>query len=164
MNFAFDIAPVVTRLKGGLDRLWTVETSAEIDAAMTGSSGRTPGAYVVPVKETARPHPGGSSGRLVQLVDVAFAVALNVRNYRAANLGADAIDALTPGRRAVGELLIGWTPPGCDLAIDFEGGKLARYAAGDIWWQDVFRTRLRIEKTVSKTDIGASALSMEHAP
>lgn len=149
MNFGFDIAPVLARLKAGLDPRWIVETSADIDTAMASSSGRTPAAYVVPVRETARPHPGGSSGRFVQLVDVAFGVAINVRNYRAANLGSDAVDALKPGRDAIASLLLGWKPPGCSLVIDFEGGKLSRYSAGDVWWQDIFRTRMRVDKNVS---------------
>jgi hypothetical protein len=145
MNFAFDIEPVVERLRAQLTGRWIVDTSAALDAAMAGANGVTPAVYVVPVAERSAPHAGGA-GRLVQSTDVFFACVICVRNYRAANLGGDAIDDLVPARRAIADALVNWMPPGCELVVDHDSGRLEKYTAGNVWWQEVFRTRMRLEK------------------
>ncbi len=143
-NFAFDIAPILTRLRAQLDGRWVIDTSAALDAAYEGASGATPAAYVVPVAETAAPHAGGA-GYLVQSTAIAFGVVICVRNYRAANLGSDALNDLVPARRAVADALINWMPPGSELVIDHQAGRLEKYTAGNVWWQDIYRTRTRNE-------------------
>lgn len=143
-NFAFDIAPILARLREQLDGRWVIETSAALDAAYDGSGGVTPAAFVIPVAETSAPHAGGA-GYLVQSTAIAFGVVICVRNYRAANLGGDALNDLTPARRAVGNALINWMPPGCELVIDHQAGRLEKYTSGNVWWQDIFRTRSRNE-------------------
>lgn len=143
-NFGFDIGPVLARLRTLLGGRWVIDTSAALEAAYDGTSGATPAAYVVPVAETSAPHAGGA-GYLVQSTTVAFGVVICVRNYRAANLGSESLNDLLPARRAVADALVNWTPPGAELVIDHQAGRLEKFTAGNVWWQDIYRTRLRNE-------------------
>lgn len=147
MNFVgpFSIQSVIERLKG-LDAFKVVAGAAEFDAAATATSAPTPAAYVLLAAEKASGDRGGTTGGLVtQRVDVLLGVVYCVRNQARADLGSGAVVDHEHYTALARSRLLGFTPVGAQMPIEFQAGRLMRYGAGTLWWQDTFRTQYRIE-------------------
>ncbi len=140
MIFRLPVTPVVERLRTQVSALRRVEGVAEIESAMTATSGKSPSAYVAVVAEQGGPR-RGASGCFIQSVDAVVAVVLCLRNYSASAAGAaatvDLDQVLIPMRQA----LLNWRHPNAELVFEFGRGNLIDYVAGTVWWQDTFLTR-----------------------
>lgn len=133
----FSIAPVVQRVRGvaGLAKASGV---ANLAAALAEATPQTPAAYVMLSAERARVADQGSSGALVQMIDVSVTVALAVRNY--ASRGETHVDALTDALRELRGQLLNWTPDGADWPFELAEGRLLQFTNSVLWWADVYRT------------------------
>lgn len=145
MSLGLSIAPVVDRIRDQVTALKLVAGAAELASAIDGSTGiQSPSAYVVLAREDAASHAGGA-GHLVQSVNVALGVTLCVRNYARADLGGAAGTDLESIRASVRGALLNWMHPDAELVFDLQSGSVYQYDKGTLWWQDVFRSRYRIE-------------------
>ncbi len=145
MSLAFDIAPIIERLRLAVPTLRQVAGAAELAAAIeSGKGAQTPSAFVVLATEQGNP-PHGLSSQFVQHVEVAVTVMLCVRNYARASLGAAAGADLVPILAATRQALLAWQPDGADDLLELASGRVDDFDAGTLWWQDVYRTRYRIQ-------------------
>lgn len=146
--FAFDTTPVIARLQAKAPLLKGVYGAAEY-AAVEGSGLPTPSAYVLSVIENGTNTPASQNG--VYQVSADVAVVYAVRNYRAIELGQQAVPDLVAVAKQCREALISWRksvdgdwpPPGYDQVQGAEwikGQRLA-YDKATVWWQDIFRIR-----------------------
>ncbi len=144
MSLAFDIAPVIERLRLQVPALRQVAGAAELASAIeSGKGAQTPSAFVVLATEQGNP-PLGLSSQFVQHVEVAVTVMLCVRNYARAALGAAAGADLAPILTATRAALLAWCPDGADDVFELASGRVDDFDAGTLWWQDVYRTRYRV--------------------
>lgn len=130
------IAEICQRL-AGVGALKLIGGAAEFQPAAESNPKATPAAFVILDSERA----GGSPtyGRTRQKVAAAIGVIIVVRNVADAQgsaAGTD-IDSL---RTAVLNMLLGWSPAGCD-ALEFASGALLAFRDGHLWWRDVYRTQ-----------------------
>lgn len=141
-----DTAAIADRLRVNVPALRLVAGAAELDAAVTSTAaGVVPAAYVLLSRESASASRGGSE-RVVQQVEVALSVIVVARNYRQADLGAATGADLAALVSAVRAALIGWTPNlSTTLPIDFQSGRLEQRQGGQLWWQEIYRTRYTLE-------------------
>lgn len=142
----FDIAPIIARIAANVSTLRLVAGAAELEAAITSAgAGTTPAAYVLLAREAAGASRGGSQ-RLIQQVDVSLSVVIAARNFRQADLGSAAGADLAALITAIRTALLGWTPDGASIdPIELQAGRLEQRKAATLWWQDIFRTRYRLE-------------------
>lgn len=133
----FSVAPVVERVRT-ITTLAKVAGVANLAAALAESTPQTPAAYVMLSAERARIADQGSSGALVQMIDVSITVALAVRDY--ASRGETHTDALTGALRDLRGSLLNWTPDGADLPLELSEGRLLQFGHAVLWWADVYRT------------------------
>ncbi len=136
-----DLASIVTRIKAQCSAIHLVGGAAELDAAMEGVT-TTPAAFVLPQSETAGADEGLDA--LYQIVSLEFGVVLCVRNVRDV-AGNSSLTGLDPLRAAVRAALLGWTPTGAALPIEFGGGILYKLQPGELWWLDTYRTAYTLE-------------------
>lgn len=75
------------------------------------------------------------AGERAEDVKLAFDAVIAIENVRALAPG-DADDELLKYRRAVYELLLGWEIEPDVKPINFDGGQVIEYTAGDLFWRD----------------------------
>lgn len=142
----FDTAAVIARIQTLAQALRLVAGAAELDAAVNSTGAATvPAAYVLLARESAG-QSRGHSQRLVQQVDVALSVVIAARSYRRADLGSAAGQDLAALIAAVRGALIAWTPDANTTSpLDLQAGRLEQRQGATLWWQDIYRTRYRLE-------------------
>lgn len=144
------IAPVIDRIKTQVPELRLVAGTAELVTALEGGQGvQSPSAYVALAREDAASPVGASGGVLIQQVNVSLGVVLCVRNYKRADLGGAAGADLESIRDKVRAALLNWLHPAADLATSLQTGSVRHYDKGTLWWQDIYRTRYRIEASTT---------------
>jgi hypothetical protein len=141
-------APYIERLRAIATALRLVAGAAELEAALSSAAASVlPSAYVLIARESAAESRGGTQ-RVIQRVTVDISVVYAVRNYRTQDLGSAAGADLESVIRAGRAALIGWTPDAvvCDPTV-LLSGRLERRRGAELWWQDILRTRYRLEAT-----------------
>lgn len=137
---------VAVDLAATRDRLESIgkfaSVSDVVDAAEAMDSGtRTPACFVAVSRETASPN--RTQGVHDQAVEVQLSVLFVVASQRADGRRVDAVEEL---RLPVIQSLAGWTPPGASKALDYDGFRIVRMAAGHIWCECSFRTGWRLRQ------------------
>lgn len=146
MSLAFDIAPILERLRQEVPALRVVAGAAELAAAVESGKGlQTPCAFVTLTAERGSPM-RGVAGVFVQPVQLSVSVMLVVRNYTRASLGSAARADLLPVLQDARNALLGWKPAGADDVLTFSAGRVFDFDAGTLWWEDVLATRYTIAK------------------
>lgn len=140
----FAIAPVVDQLRT-IPALRKVAGVADLAAATADATPQTPAAYVMVSQERARSQDQGSSGALVQMIDVSVTIALAVRNY--ASRGEIHAEALADTLRDVRAAVLNWQPDGADLPFELSEGRLLQFTAQTLWWAEVYRTSYSLRIT-----------------
>lgn len=148
INGPFDLEPWRARLEAGVSVLRSVGLAADLATVKAGSRS-TPQAFVVPVSDApgARSAPGTSIRS--QSVVTTIAVVIAVSNQRSSATGGQASMDLQSVRRAIMDSLIGWTPPGGDLAISYAGGRALDYSDATAWWTDRYTSAYFVRKEFS---------------
>lgn len=136
-----NLGSIAERIRDQCSLFKLVGGAAAFDRAREGLT-TLPAAFVLPAEESAQPSPF-MDGFVQQHVDVAFSVALAVRNLADAT-GAAALDELQPARDPLFDALLAWTPAGCDQHCEFKSGRLLAFTNGVLWWVDVFATAIVI--------------------
>lgn len=144
----FATTTVIARLAANVPTLRLVAGAAELDAAINSTgAGTVPAAYVLLARESAG-QSRGSSERLIQQVEVTLSVVLVARNYRQADLGQAAGADLAALIAAVRSALIGWPPSPADTSpLELQSARLEQRHGAQLWWQEVYRARYRLETT-----------------
>lgn len=133
----FDIGVVIDRLQAQASLLKSVQGAAELAAALQSGAPQTPAGFVLLATEQA-PDSFGSSEAHVQNIGTRINVALAVRNYRVADLGAQVKDDLNAVIAQVRGALLGWAPDTDHSGFDFSGGRLESYTNATVWWVEVY--------------------------
>lgn len=134
-----NLGPIAERIRDECPLFKLVGGAAAFDKAQQGLT-TIPAAFVLPAEESALPSPF-ADGFVQQHVDVAFVVAIAVRNVADAT-GAAAVDELEPVRLPLFDALLAWTPTGCDTHIEHKSGRFLSFGSGVIWWGDTFATSI----------------------
>lgn len=131
------IAAIVARLKTGAPALRLVDGLTALSELVKPQAHALPAAYVVPQEETPRPNRRATGG-IRQPVTVGFGVVLGARevNRKGAATPLSALDAV---KSDVHGALIGWYPPGADMAVEYAGGRLFGVRGQVIWWLARYR-------------------------
>lgn len=125
------LSDIRARLKTAPE-LKLVQGAAELRKTATAPAAHNmPAAWVVPLAETAGPNKAINAHR--QGLAVRFGVVLAVGD-RADPRGEAASDALDEVKDAVHRVLVGWSPPGADAAIDYVGGEVMEVETAALWW------------------------------
>lgn len=96
-----------------------------------------PWAFVMVESETFAPNRLASGGHR-QMGTVTLSVLFAIPSQRAAE---DLSDEIEQARRAVRDILKGWTPPGAQVPLDAIRYSIRLIADGVIWGEWLFRTR-----------------------
>lgn len=142
----FDIGLVAARLLAVAPAFRLVAGAAELEAALGSvGAGTVPAAYVLLARENATPSRGGSQ-RLIQQVEAAVSVIIVARSYRQADLGTAAGDDIATLIAAARGAVLGWTPDAAGVEpFELQSGRLEQRKGATLWWQEIYRTRYRLE-------------------
>lgn len=136
------IAEIIARLRdsSGQTGLKQVDGAAQFQAIVESqrNPAATPAAYVIPARESAPP--SSIYSRVRQKVSSGVVIVLVVKNVADAKGEAAGID-MEALRAAVDAALLGWAPTADHEPFQFEGGALAAFKDGHMWWQDAYRTQ-----------------------
>jgi len=112
-----------------------VSLAADVEAAQ--ATRQVPALLLVPGRDTVS-H-AGMHPRIRHRVrsEVLLISAVSRRNRPQAG---EASDALATLRQPVLRSLINWLPPGCDVAVTWQGGRLLAMASHALFWVDVLAT------------------------
>ena len=110
-----------------------------VDAAdaMTNGSAPVPAVYVSTARETAAPN-RNQTGRHTQMITQMVSVLFVVGSQRA---DAALNDDVEERRDQIIERLMGWTPPGAGLPLDYASFSVRFAEAGEIWGELLFQSR-----------------------
>lgn len=133
------------RIAGDVPQLRSVGLAAELSSAQEDLRA-TPQAFIVPVSDTPASRPGHGNSVRAQNVNAIVGVVLAVSNNRGSSIGSGASLDIQALRRLVMNTLIGWQPPGTDVAIQFGGGKALLFQDSTVWWTDRFVTSYFVRK------------------
>jgi hypothetical protein len=136
----------IERLKA-LSVLRSIEGAGDYEAAWEKGPRATPAAFCLLGTEKSSGTAGASGGRLIQRVQVAFGVVIAVKNFRGEELGTAAGTDLASVVGAVRGQLVNWTPPSAKSPFEFSSGRHMGYRAGVAWWQEIYLTEYRLDKT-----------------
>jgi hypothetical protein len=137
-NF-LDLRLISGRIKSRLGGAVEVGTAADLSAAKSSGSPRTPSAYVCDASTASQPHKAGSGGVMQQRSKSRFAVTICVRNYRMSELGSQGNDELKSFAESIGAALLNWVPAqGCG-AVEHVSGALLEYNQSELWWEDTYQ-------------------------
>lgn len=128
-----NLQPIIDRLKADVPDLITVGGAAEMDAAITSGSPRTPAAYVIEESCQATPDSRAWSLTVESVVSVYLIVRLSgdTRGHQSAV-------AMHELRQQVVAALHGYTPENNIHEILYRGGALADFQPGTLWWSERF--------------------------
>jgi len=142
----FDVDPVIARLTAQVPALRRCEGAAELAAVYADPAGVVPAAFVLPADESISSN--NYSGVMRQLVRATVRVVYMARNFRRADIGAEALFTLHAIRLAGRQALLRWRPPGCE-EMELTEARLLRYDNATVFLMESFATSYRIQVSSS---------------
>lgn len=110
-----------------------------VDAAdaMTNGSAPVPAVYISTARESAAPN-RNQTGRHSQMITQQVSVLFAIGSQRA---DAQLNDEVEDRRDQIIALLMGWTPPGAGLPLDYVSFSVRFADVGEIWGELLFQSR-----------------------
>lgn len=112
-----------------------IEGALELEALTAAPPAQTPALYVLPLSEAAEAN--DRINGVSQRVSLVFGVVIVLRRHGDA-AGAAKLDALTPLRTAVRDVLLGWSPDQDHEAVTYHSGRLVDMGNSAVWWLDAY--------------------------
>lgn len=137
-----DLGPIRDRIQNGTD-LMHVGDVVEAADAIQNVSAPTPSAFVSTAREQAAKNKN-STGRHSQMVDQTISVLVAEGAQRA---DSDLRDVVEARKEELITLLMGWTPDGASLPLDYVSYSIRFMDQGIVWFELLFSTRF-IRSTV----------------
>lgn len=131
------LADIRARLKTACPALKQVQGAAEMRVIEAAPAAHLmPAAWVVPLREDARPAPAANAVRQVQTITFGVLLAVGDRRDRRGEAAGDELDDV---KQDVHAALIGWTPPGAAGPVEYAGGEVLEVETAALWWLAKYR-------------------------